>query len=223
MEGMWLILKKGGIFIYPILLCSIVSVAIFIDRILALRERRIVPDGFIMHIEELLKKGKVREAIFICQGHNSSIAKIFLIGLKNMGKDFWAIRELIQDRGEREAVVLERNLSMLSTISHLSPLLGLLGTVSGMIKTFNILSGGPVTDPSRLAGGISEALISTAVGLSVAIPSLLGYRILKGKAKSLIFKMEEKTLRFLELLEQKKGLIGDLCDLEGKRKKQSSP
>ena len=113
----------------------------------------------------------------------------------------WLVKEAIEEMGGREGVILEKHVGILSTIANLTPLLGLLGTVSGMIKTFNVISLQGVGNPALLAGGISEALITTATGLSVAIPTLVCYRILKDKAEALIFEMEENSLKIIEIIE----------------------
>jgi biopolymer transport protein ExbB len=111
------------------------------------------------------------------------------------------VKEAITEKGRREGVILERNMGVLLTIANLSPLLGLLGTVSGMIKTFNAISVYGVGDSAPLAGGIAEALITTASGLLVAIPTLVAYRFLVDKAQTLIFEMEESSLRLVDTLE----------------------
>ena len=118
-----------------------------------------------------------------------------------MGKGMWLVKEAIEERGGREAVMLQKHVGILSTIANLTPLLGLLGTVSGMIKTFNVISVQGVGNPSPLAGGIAEALVTTAAGLCVAIPTLVCHRILKDKAESLVFEMEENSLRVIEIME----------------------
>ena len=192
---------KGGPFMYPILFCSVVSLAIFMERVWILRRKLIIPKNFIVKVEELVKRNKIAEAIFLCQGNSSSIARIFLAGLKNAGRGMWLVKEAIEEKGRREGVILERNIGVLLTIANLSPLLGLLGTVSGMIKTFNAISvhGGGSTAP--LAGGIAEALITTATGLLVAIPTLVAYRFLIDKAQILIFEMEENSIRLVDTME----------------------
>jgi biopolymer transport protein ExbB len=195
------LIVKGGVFIYPIILCSIIALAVFLERLWILRRKRIIPEDFIRHVEEQIRKNKISEALFLCQGDNSSIAKIFGAGLKNAGRGMWLVKEAIEERGGREAVILEKNVGILSTIANLTPLLGLLGTVSGMIKTFNVISLQGVGNPAPLAGGIAEALITTATGLCVAIPTLVCYRILKDKAKSLIFEMEENSIKLIEIME----------------------
>jgi len=195
------LIVRGGIVMYPIILCSIIALAIFLERLWVLRRKRIIPSAFIETVEDKLRNRKLSEALFLCQNDDSSIAKIFLAGLKNTERGIWMVKEAIEERGGREGIILEKHVGILSTIANLSPLLGLLGTVSGMIKTFKVLSQG-ASNPSLLAGGIAEALITTAAGLVVAIPTLVCYRILKDKAESLIFEMEEDSIRLIEIMEK---------------------
>lgn len=185
---------------YPIILCSIIMLAVFFERLWVLRRKEIIPDNIIRAVEDRLRKKNFLEALRICEKNNSPIAKIFQAGLKNSGKGMWLVKEAIEERGGREGVILEKNIGILSTVANLSPLLGLLGTVSGMIKTFNVVSQGG-NNPSLLAGGIAEALITTAAGLCVAIPALLCYRIIKDRANSLIFEMEEISINMIEIME----------------------
>ncbi len=226
---------RGGPFMYPILLCSIIALAILLERLWVLRRGRVIPEEFIRNVEELLRKQKVSEAVFMCQGHTSSIARVFLGGLKNSGRGMWLVKEGIEEMGAREAVTLERHVGALATISNLTPLLGLLGTVSGMIKTFNVISVQGVGNPASLAGGIAEALITTASGLCVAIPTLVCHRLLKDRVERLIFEMEEHSMRFIDILEGAgKSAAGAPPDTEdnggvlsgganpGKRKSQGS-
>ena len=195
------LISRGGVVMYPIILCSIIALGVFLDRLWVLRRKNIIPGEFIRNVEEQVKNQKISEAIFLCQGDDSSIAKIFLAGLKNAGRGMWLVKEAIEEMGGREGVILEKHVGILSTIANLTPLLGLLGTVSGMIKTFNVISLQGVGNPALLAGGISEALITTATGLGVAIPTLVCYRILKDKAEALIFEMEENSLKIIEIIE----------------------
>jgi biopolymer transport protein ExbB len=195
------LISKGGVVMYPIILCSIIALGVFLERLWVLRRKNIIPGEFIRNVEEQVKNQKISEAIFLCQGDQSSIAKIFLAGLKNAGRGMWLVKEAIEEMGGREGVILEKHVGILSTIANLTPLLGLLGTVSGMIKTFNVISLQGVGNPALLAGGISEALITTATGLCVAIPTLVCYRILKDKAEALIFEMEENSLKIIEIIE----------------------
>ncbi len=185
---------------YPIILCSIIGLSVFIERLWTLRRSKIIPPEFINQIEERVKARKISEAIYLCQNDNSSIAKVFLAGLKNLGKGMWLVKEAIEDRGSREGLILEKYLGLLSTIAQMSTLLGLLGTVSGMIKTFKAISLAG-QNPALLAGGIAEALIATFSGLCVAVPVMAFHRILKDKAELLIYEMEESSLKLIELIE----------------------
>lgn len=195
------LIVKGGIFMYPIIFCSIIALAVFIERLWVLRRKNVIPVEFIDKIQDLLQKEKLSDAIYLCQSDISSIAKVFLAGLKNAKKGLWLIKEAIEERGSREATMLEKNLGILSTIANLTPLLGLLGTVSGMIKTFNAISVQGIGNPAPLAGGIAEALITTGAGLCVAIPTLVCHRFLKDKASSFIFEMEEDSIRLIDFIE----------------------
>jgi biopolymer transport protein ExbB len=194
------LIVKGGVFMYPIILCSVISLAIFINRLWALRRKQVIPPELIYEIEDRVKKGKIPEAVYLCENDSSSIAKVFLAGLRNLGKGMWLVKEAIEDRGGREGLVLEKYLGLLSTLANLSTLLGLLGTVSGMMKIFKVISQAG-QNPALLAGGIAEALITTFAGLCVAIPVMALHRILKDKAESLIFDMEEYSLKLIDIIE----------------------
>jgi len=196
------LIMKGGVFMYPIILCSVIALAVFLERLWVLRRKNIIPDDFIRNVEDLLRKQKISEALFLCQGDSSSVGKIFFAGLKNAGRGLWLVKESIEERGGREAVSLEKRVGILATIANLAPLLGLLGTVSGMIKSFNVISLEGTGNPAHLAGGIAEALITTAAGLCVAIPVLVCHRILKDKSESLIFEMEENSIKLIEIMEK---------------------
>ena len=196
------LIVKGGIFMYPIFFCSIVALAIFLDRLWVLRRDNIIPEEFIGQVKELLKKHKLSDAHLLCKNDQSPIAKVFFVGFKNTQKGMWLVKESIEERGSREAIILEKNIGILSTVAKLTPLLGLLGTVSGMIKTFNVISVQGIGNPAPLAGGIAEALITTAAGLCVAIPTLVCHRFLKDKVDALVFEMEENSIRLVELMEE---------------------
>ncbi|MFO7784748.1 MAG: MotA/TolQ/ExbB proton channel family protein [Thermodesulfobacteriota bacterium] len=197
---------RGGVFMYPILLCSVIALAIFLERLWVMRRSQVLPEEFIRNIEAMLRQQKTAEALYLCRGHTSSIARVFLGGLKNTDRGMWLVKEGVEEMGNREAVVLEKNVGVLATIANLTPLLGLLGTVSGMIKTFNVISIQGVGNPAPLAGGIAEALVTTASGLCVAIPTLVCYRILKDRAETLVFEMEEHSMDVIEILEGAQGV-----------------
>ena len=191
---------KGGVFIYPIIICSIISLAIFLEKVRSLRRNRIMPSAFLNGIERLLKKENIYEALRLCDKDGSSIAHIFSAGINNYGKRREIIKERIEEVGRREAAVLGKYVEALATIASVSTLLGLLGTIAGMIKIFSVISLQSVVNPSTLAGGISEALYTTAAGLTVAIPTLVFYRYLSSKTNTLIIEMEECSIQMVELV-----------------------
>lgn len=193
---------KGGVFMYPILLCSITALAIFFERVWNLRRERVVPGDFVYEIEDLVAKGVVRDAIMRCQSNKSSIARILLVALKNFGKKREIIKEYVEEVGRQETAALERFVEALGTISGVSTLLGLLGTISGMIKIFSVISTQSVVNPSSLAGGISEALITTYAGLVVAIPALVMYKFLQSKTENMVLEMEDHSIRIVDLLKK---------------------
>ena len=199
---MYELFLKGGILMYPIALGSIIAVGIFLERTWVLRRRRVLPRDFLIEVEDLVMRRKRPEAINLCKRDNSSIAHVIRVGIENYGKKRDVIKEKIEEVGRREAASLERYINVIGTIASISPLLGLLGTVSGMIKSFNIISIQGVADPASLAGGISEALITTAAGLVVAIPTYVIYRYLMNKADALILEMEENSIRMVDLVKR---------------------
>ena len=199
---MYELFLKGGILMYPIALCSIIAVGIFLERLWVLRRGRVLPRDFLVEVEDLVMRRKRPEAISLCKRNNSSIAHVIRVGIENYGKKRDVIKEKIEEVGRREAASLERYINVIGTIAGVTPLLGLLGTVSGMIKSFNIISIQGVADPASLAGGISEALITTAAGLVVAIPTFVIYRYLANKADSLILEMEEDSIRMVDLVKR---------------------
>jgi biopolymer transport protein ExbB len=199
---MYELFLKGGILMYPIALCSIIAVGIFLERMWVLRRGRVLPRDFLIEVEDLVMRRKRPEAISLCKRNNSSISHVIRVGIENYGKKRDVIKEKIEEVGRREAASLERYINVIGTIAGISPLLGLLGTVSGMIKSFNIISMQGVADPASLAGGISEALITTAAGLVVAIPTFVIYRYLANKADALILEMEENSIRMVDLVKR---------------------
>ena len=196
---------KGGIFMYPILLCSITALAIFIERLWNLRRSQVVPLEFVQEVESFLRKGNIPEAVMRCQHNRSSIARILLVAIKNYGKRRETLKEYLEEIGRQETALLERFVEGLGTITGVSTLLGLLGTISGMIKMFSVVSTQTVVNPTTLAGGISEALITTYAGLTVAIPALVMYKYLQSRTNALILEMEDHSIRLVELLKEKEG------------------
>ena len=209
---------KGGIFMYPILLCSIIAVAIFIERLWNLRWSCVIPSGFLNEAEVLIRSERIPDAASLCQRSHSSMARILLVGINNFGRKREVIKEYLEEVGRQESASLERFVEGLGTISGVSTLLGLLGTISGMIKIFSGISAQTVINPGSLAGGISEALITTYAGLTVAIPTLVMYKYLQSKTNALILQMEEHSIHLVELLKEKEE--GEQHALPQRAKKQ---
>ena len=197
---MYELFLKGGVLMYPIAFCSIVAVGIFLERLWALRRGRVIPRGFLMEVIDLVAKGKLTEALALCKRTDASISHVLYAGLSSYGKRRDAIKERMEEVGRREVANMERYINVVGTIAGVAPLLGLLGTVSGMIKSFNVIALQGVAEPGALAGGISEALLTTAAGLIVAIPSFVMHRYLRNRVHSLTLEMEEMALRLLDLL-----------------------
>ena len=187
----------------PILACSIVSLAIFLERLFSLRRRKIIPEDFLIQVEDLLKREKVDDALVLCRRYSSPIARVLSSGIKNFGKKRELIKERVEEVGRFEATELSRFVEVLSTIASVATLLGLLGTIAGLIEVFGVVSTQAVVSPPSLAHGISVALYTTAFGLSVAIPTVIAHRFLAGKVDNLVNQMEVVSLEMLDLLKEK--------------------
>jgi biopolymer transport protein ExbB len=195
------ILSKGGIVMYLILFISLVGVVIIVERLLFFRRIRIDEDKMINRMRVTLEKHHFDEALAICENNPSPFSSLMRIGIENRIHDTRLIKELILEGASQEIPALEKFLSSLGTIAHVAPLLGLLGTVTGNIRAFGILgSFGAVGDPSLLAKGISEALLTTAAGIIVAIPTLAFYNYLVSKVNHLIIRMENRVNEMILIL-----------------------
>lgn len=193
---------RGGPLMVPILLCSVVSLAIVVERALSLRRHRVLRYDILPRIEELLRDRKIPEATTLCKRYPSPMTRILLAAILNHDKTRPEIKEIIEDAGRHEVPVLERYLPVLGTIASISTLLGLLGTIAGMIKTFNVIAALGYGHPEALAGGISEALITTAAGLGVAIPTIVLHNFFTSKVDSLVIDMEKHAQRMLNILKR---------------------
>jgi biopolymer transport protein ExbB len=193
---------KGGPVMVPLLLCSVISLSIIVERCLSLRRNRILKYDVLQRIEELLRDRKIPEASTLCKRYPSSMTRILLAAILNHDKSRQEIKEIIEDAGRQEIPVLERYLTILGTIASISVLLGLLGTVMGMIRTFNAIAALGYGHPEALASGISEALVATATGLVIAIPTLVLYNFFTSRVDSLVIEMEKNSLRMLSILKR---------------------
>ncbi len=185
----------------PIVACSVISLAIIIERSLALRRRVVMPEGLVADIDRALDRGNLSPDRIALLRRSSPLGRVLAAGLASVQSHPARMSEAFEEAGRHVVHEFERYLNALGTIAATTPLLGLLGTVIGMIKVFAAITVAGVGDPQILAGGISEALITTAAGLSVGIPSLMFQRYFRGQVRELSVEIEQHALRLLEILQ----------------------
>ena len=197
---MFEIVKSGGWLMLPIILCSIVAFAIIGERLWSLQRKRITPKHLVAQIWQMQSKGKMSGDQITTVRNSSPLGRVLAAGLTNVNSSREVMKESIEETGRHVVHELERYMNSLGTIAAITPLLGLLGTVIGMIKVFSVITSQGVGNPTVLAGGISEALITTAAGLSVAIPSLMAHRYFRGLIDSLVVFMEQEAIKMVEVI-----------------------
>jgi len=190
----------GGFLMYPILLCSVVAMAIVIERFWVLRRRAVCPLNLVTEIWQWAQYGQLDASRLSGLRNNSPLGRVLAAAIINMRHSREVMKEAVEAHGRQVIHELERYLNTLGTIASITPLLGLLGTVIGMIKVFAAITDQGVGNPTVLAGGISEALITTAAGISVAIPSLMFYRHFQRRVTELANIMEQEALKLVEVL-----------------------
>jgi len=196
------IMLAGGWLMVPIVLCSVIAVAIILERFLALRVSRVMPAAVPAQVRQWSQQHEL-DAKHIEQLRRSSpLGRVLSAALDNRDRTREVIKEAVEDTGRHVVHELERFLNTLGTIAGMAPLLGLLGTVVGMIKVFSAIMVEGVGDPNELAGGISEALITTAAGLTVAIPAYFFYRYFRGLVRSHVLQMEQEALNLISAIEK---------------------
>ncbi len=204
---MWEIIRAGGGFMWPIIICSIAAVAIILERLWTLQSSRVIPRDLSQKVWNWIEADQLSDKLVLALEQNSPLGKLLAIGLANRDKPRALMVERLQDGGRHVVHELERFLNTLGTIAAVAPLLGLLGTVAGIIHAFNAITANGLGDPRTLSGGIGEALITTAAGLTVAIPSLIAYRFLRGKVERLVIRMEKEAMKLVDALDDR----GDLA------------
>jgi len=195
------LVKAGGWVMAPILLCSVLALAIVIERFWTLQRRRIAPDDLVVRVWQWAQSGDLDDERIRRLARSSPLGRILAAGLASRDSSREMMKENIEDVGRHVVHELERYLNALGTIAAITPLLGLLGTVIGMIKVFSVITTQGVGDPGVLANGISEALITTATGLSIAIPSLMFYRYFRGRVDELVVAMEQEAMKMMAALD----------------------
>jgi len=184
----------------PIIICSVAAVGILLERLWTLQRKRVLPQELIKKVTQLPDSNQVNAKVIDALEKNSPLGRVLAAALANRDRGREIMMERVQDTGRHVVHELERFLNTLGTIASISPLLGLLGTVTGIIRAFNAVMLGGMGDPRMLAGGISEALVTTAGGLAVAIPSFIAYRYLRGKVERIVIEMEKIAVKFADSL-----------------------
>jgi biopolymer transport protein ExbB len=192
------IFEKGGLMMYPLVLASILALAIIIERIFSLRKRKVIIPEIISVVEQFSSFKDMELAKNICAKYNGPLSNLIQIGLENTDLERDEIKELIEDQGRQEVRHLEKGMTILETIAVISPLMGLLGTVLGMIKVFAVIKEQGIGQASALSGGISEALITTVTGLFVGIPVLIFFNYFSRKAENFVLDIEKYSIILIQ-------------------------
>lgn len=206
---MWEMMLKGGPIMWPILLCSVLAFAIIVERLIQLRREEIDTKDFMEQISKALKRNKIMEALELCDRTPGPIARILKAGILKHDRPHAEVKEAIEDACIHEVPRLEKNMPVLATVAHIAPLLGLLGTVTGMVAAFQVIETkataiNPV-NPGDLAGGIWEALLTTVAGLCVAIPTFVAYNYFVSRVDGFVLEMERSATDLLNILGEKRG------------------
>ncbi|HNS32679.1 MAG TPA: MotA/TolQ/ExbB proton channel family protein [bacterium] len=199
--NLWSFIIKGGLIMVPVILCGILTLGIIIERLISLRNAEFDSEKFIKAVEEILKRRKIKESIELCDSIDKPVPRIIKAGLLKSDRSREEIKDSIDDAAAHEIPVLEKYLGVLAAVATVAPLLGLLGTVTGLIKAFMVIeTKGGLVNPGDLAGGIWEALVTTVAGLIVAIPAYIAYNYFVTRVNSLILQMEKSATRLLDIL-----------------------
>jgi biopolymer transport protein ExbB len=196
---LWGYVQDGGPVMYPLLAFSIIALAFIVERFIALRRARINVNEFLAKIRKaLIVNHSVRDAVKICEQYQGPVASIMKAGLLKYGQSKEEVEKTIENAAIYEMGRLERGLVVLATTANVAPLLGFLGTVTGMIKSFDALAAAGLSNPGLVAAGISEALITTAAGLAIAIPVQLCYNYFMSRINRFVRDIETATNMLLE-------------------------
>jgi len=197
------IVKSGGWLMAPIILCGIFAVGVMLERYWTLQQKRVIPEDLTSKVWEWVRRDALDQKQIQSLYQGSALGQILAAGLINRDRERSIMKDSIEDSGRHVVHELERYLDALGTVAAITPLLGLLGTVIGMVKVFAAITTHGVGDPTVLAGGIAEALITTAAGLTVAIPALIGYRYYRGHIDALVVTMEKEAIKLVEALHRR--------------------
>ena len=193
------LLSKGGPMMWPLGLCSVVALAFAVERFINLRSGKVVPVGIVQSVEDAVESGRVEETLRLCETDPRPAARIFTAGLRHRASSAETMEHAMEEVGRREVSRLRDNILPLNVIANIAPLLGLLGTVFGMILAFKEVAGGAgLGKPELLATGIYQALVTTAVGLSIAIPTLALYYYFNGRIVRILRRIDDVASRLVD-------------------------
>jgi len=208
--------KAGGWVMWPIILCSVTALAIIIERSWTLRASRVIPGHLVAQVWHLLRAGELSDQKIVEVRDSSPLGRVLAAGLALRDAPRDLMKERIEDVGRHVGHEMERYLNTLGTIAAIAPFLGLLGTVSGLIRVFGAITQTGLGNPTVLAGGISEALVATFAGLAIAIPSLIAYRYFRGRVVELVLMIEQEVIRLVDALHHQQ-VAAQLGNGKGKR------
>lgn len=192
--------QKGGFAMYPLLVLSVMTVAVAIERFVALRRARVNSGEFVDVINGFLGRNALDEAHKHCESAASPISRIVMAGLRNQRRGRAEVIRSIEDAGSLEVAQLEKGILVLQTVSKIAPLIGLFGTVTGMIRSFQAMGAAGGDNPKMVAAGIAEALVATAAGLVVAIPAYFLAFYFMNRVSKFLFDMQKSSIQFLDAL-----------------------
>ncbi len=203
--GLLDLLVKGGYMMIPLYLLFVLAIFIFVERMMILKKASKTPKGLMDQVKMMVQGGNIQQAKMICQGEETPVAHMLTKGLERIGSPLKNIEVAIENVGKIEIYKLEKNLGLMATVSGAAPMIGFLGTVTGMIQAFiSVAQEEGMVSPKLLSTGIYEAMITTATGLVVGILAYLGYNYLVSKVSKLVHNMEYTSIEFMDLLQEKK-------------------
>jgi biopolymer transport protein ExbB len=203
--GLLDLLVKGGYMMIPLYILFVLAIFIFVERLMILKKASKTPKGLMDQVKMMVQGGNIQQARMICQGEETPVAHMLAKGLERIGSPLKNIEVAIENVGKIEIYKLEKNLGLMATVSGAAPMIGFLGTVTGMIQAFiSVAQEEGMVSPKLLSTGIYEAMITTATGLVVGILAYLGYNYLVSKVSKLVHNMEYTSIEFIDLLQEKK-------------------
>ncbi len=199
--GLWELFAKGGWLMWPLLILGGVTIFIFVERFMAIRKATTLDTNFMNRIRDYILEGKMRAAVELCRSTDTPIARMIEKGIMRIGRPMADIQSAIENVANLEVSKLENNLPTLATIAGGAPMIGFLGTVLGMVRTFMDMSAaGGTVDMAILASGMYVAMVTTVAGLVVGIPAFFGYNYLVASIEKLVFRMEANSIAFMDIL-----------------------